>query len=202
MSPELLTALASVGTFVVIAASAIAALVQLRHLRRSNQLSGLLSVLELFQQTHFHELINFVRSELPQRMEDPAFRAGLEHVPVDRRKHPELHVADMYEEIGSYVRCGLIDEDQFLLGHWLNVLLYWSLLHPCMVLVRSHSPNTFENFEYLAARALAWRNKHPSGNYPRELPRVDGSIAYKALVGKDRAPLKVPPLHNTESASR
>jgi hypothetical protein len=40
---------AAVGTFVVIAASAIAALVQLRHLRTSNQLSGLVSVFEMLQ---------------------------------------------------------------------------------------------------------------------------------------------------------
>jgi len=185
LSPELITALASVGTLLVIAASAIAALIQLRHLRRSNQLSGLLSVLELFQQQHFHDLINFVRSELPQRMHDPAFRAELEHVPVDRRRHPELHVADMYEEIGSYVRSGLIDEDLFLLGHWLNVLLYWSLLQPAMAIIRHDAPNTFENFEYLAARALAWRDKHPGGNFPRELPRIDQATA-QAAIGGDR----------------
>jgi hypothetical protein len=187
LSPELITAFASVGTLIVIAASAIAALVQLRHLRRGNQLSGLLSVLELFQQQHFHDLINFVRSELPQRMQDPAFRAELEHLPVDRRKHPELHVADMYEEIGSYVRSGLIDEDLFLLGHWLNVLLYWSLLQPAMTIIRGESPNTFENFEYLAARALKWRERHPSGNFPNKLPRIDQAAARAAILAPPHA---------------
>src|SRR5579872_176009 len=98
MTVELLTAIASVGTLVVITAGSIAAFVQLRHLRKGNQLSGLLSVLELFQQPHFHELINFVRSELPERMKDDAFRASLKQLPVDRRIHPELHVADLYED--------------------------------------------------------------------------------------------------------
>lgn len=181
MSVELLSAIASVGTLVVVTAASIAAFVQLRHLRRSNQLSGLLSVLELFQQRHFHELINFVRSELPERLTDADFRAGLERLPVDRRVHPELHIADMYEEIGSYVRGGLIDENQFLLGHWLNVLLYWSLLSPAMALVRVHSPHTFENFEYLAARALRWRKRHPRGNYPPTLARVDAAAVSAAL---------------------
>ncbi len=181
MSLELLSAVAAVGTLLVITAGSIAAFIQLRHLPRTNQLSGLLSVLELFQQTHFHELINYVRSELPQKLKDPAFCAGLEQLPVDRREHPELHIAEMYEEIGSYVRGGLIDEDLFLLGHWLNVLLYWSLLQPCVEIVRGHSPNTFENFEYLAARALAWRQSHPRGNYPNALPRVDAATARAAL---------------------
>lgn len=181
MTVELLTAIASVGTLVVITAGSIAAFIQLRHLRKGNQLSGLLSVLELFQQPHFHELINFVRSELPERMKDDGFRASLKQLPVDRRIHPELHVADMYEEIGSYVRGGLIDEDMFLLGHWLNVLLYWSLLEPSMEIVRRHSPHTFENFEFLAARALIWRERHPQGNYPGTLPRVSGD-ARAAIV--------------------
>jgi hypothetical protein len=45
MSFEALSALAAVGTFVVITATAIAAMVQLRHLRTSNQLTGLLNIL-------------------------------------------------------------------------------------------------------------------------------------------------------------
>jgi hypothetical protein len=165
-------AISTFVTMLVIAASAIAALVQLRHLRQSNQLSGLLSVLELFQEPHFHELIDFVRTELPKRMEDPDFRAGLEQTPVDRAAHPELHVTEMYEEIGSYVRSGLIDEALFLQGHWYNVILYWDLLWPVVEIVRRTRPYTFENFEYLATRAQAWKERHPRGNYPASLPRM------------------------------
>ena len=184
MNWEALTAISTLLTFLVIAASAAAALQQLRHLRKNNQLTGLLSVLETFQQPHFHELINFVRTDLPERMKDPAFRASLVDVPVDRREHPELHVADIYEEIGAYVRSGLVDEDLFLQARWFNVLLYWSLLQPGVQISRGKSPHIFENFEYLAARALKWRAEHPSGNYPRSLPRVDGPTARAALGGE------------------
>lgn len=169
---EELGAISTFITMLVIAASAIAALVQLRHLRQNNQLSGLLSVLELFQEPHFHELIDFVRTELPKRIKDPDFRAGLEKIPVDRTAHPELHVAEMYEEIGSYVRSGLIDEALFLQGHWYNVILYWGLLWPTTEIVRRGRPYTFENFEYLAARAQAWKDSHPRGNYPAAVPRM------------------------------
>lgn len=174
MTFEAIGALSALGTLVVIAATAVAALVQLRHLRRSNQLSGLLSVLKLFQDPHFHELIDFVRSELPERMNDPGFVAGLEATPVDRKRHPELHVAEMYEEIGAYVRCDLIDEDFFLQAHWYNVLLYWKLLLPSISIVRKHRPYTWENFEYLAYRAKAWSDRHPLGNYPSTAPRMTG----------------------------
>jgi hypothetical protein len=114
MNLEYWNTIAALGTFLVITASAIAALIQLRHIRRSNQLPGLLSVLELFQQKNVHELINFVRRDLSTRLESEDFRASLERVPIDRAEHPELHLCEMYEEVGSYVRNGLIDEDLFL----------------------------------------------------------------------------------------
>ncbi|HVS47231.1 MAG TPA: hypothetical protein VMS32_11295 [Verrucomicrobiae bacterium] len=176
MSYEAIGAFSALATFLVIAATAIAALVQLRHLRQSNQLSGLLSVLQLFQDPHLHELIDFVRTDLPKRMEDPVFIAGLDKIPVDRKQHPELHLAELYEEVGSFVRSGLIDENLFLQGHWYNVLLYWKLLQPPIVVVRKKRPYTFENFEYLATRAQAWHDRHPHGNYPASVPRMIGLL--------------------------
>jgi len=44
---QVLDTVAALGTFIVIALTAIAALVQLRHLRSSNQLSAMLKLLEL-----------------------------------------------------------------------------------------------------------------------------------------------------------
>ena len=172
MTVELWSTIFAGATFVVIAATAIAALIQLRHLRITNQLSGLISVLELFQQPHIHDLINFIRKELPVKMQSDDFRAGLRKIPVDRIQHPELHLCEMYEEIGSYVRSGLIDEELFLRAHWYNVGLYWQLLQPAITVVRSTRPYVFENFEYLAARAQSWSNRHPEGNYPKDMPRM------------------------------
>lgn len=160
------------GTFLVITATAIAALIQLGHIRRGNQLPGLLSVLEVFQEPYIHDLVNFVREDLPARMRDPSFRESLEKIPIDRRKHPELHLCEMYEEIGSYMRSGLIDEELFLRAHWYNVGLYWELLAPAIAIARQNRPYIFENFEYLAVRAKLWKAAHPKGNYPSSLPRM------------------------------
>jgi hypothetical protein len=172
MMLEAWSVVGSLGTFVVITATAIAAFIQLRHIRRSNQLPGLLSVLELFQQPHVHQLIDFVRQDLPVKMQDPAFRAGLEKIPIDRREHPELHLCEMYEEIGSYIRSQLIDEELFLRGHWYNVGLYWGLLAPAIAIARRNRPYIFENFEYLAARTQRWKDAHPQGNYPAGMARM------------------------------
>ncbi len=172
MSLEFWNTIGTMGTFFVIAATAVAALIQLRHLRQNNQLSGLLSILEVFQQPHVHELFDFVRHDLATRMEDPAFRAGLEKIPVDRREHPEVHLCDMYEQIGSCVRSGLIDETLFLQASWYNVILNWNCLEPVIMIARRTKPFVFENFEYLASRAQRWADRHPGGNYPGGTPRM------------------------------
>jgi hypothetical protein len=172
MSLEWLSTIATVGTFVVIAATAIAALVQLRHLRRANQLAGLQSTLEMLQDQSVREILNFVRHGLSDRMNDPTFRAGLLEIPIDRRDHPELYLCDMYNHVGSFVRSGLIDEDIYLQTEWYNVNLYWRLLAGVIAEVRKSRPYVFENFEWLAARAKHWKDAHPQGDYPADEPRM------------------------------
>ncbi len=49
MSPESVSAVAAAGTLIVIAATAFAALVQLRHIRAANQLTGLLHFSAVFE---------------------------------------------------------------------------------------------------------------------------------------------------------
>lgn len=172
MTLEAWNTAAAVGTFVVITASAIAALAQLRHLRTSNQLSGLMSVFEMLQDPSVRELVNYVRHDLAEDMKSDEFRATLLEIPIDRRKHPELYLCDMYNHIGSFVRSSLIDERTYLQTDWYNVTLYWGLLAEVVKIARTSRPHIFENFEYLASRAKAWVEKHPHGDYPGAEPRL------------------------------
>jgi len=176
MQLEAWSTLASVGTFVVIAVTAIAAFVQLRHVRRSNQLAGLQSVFGMVVEPSVRDLVNYVRHDLADRMNDANFRAGLLKVPIDRREHPELYLCDIYNHIGSFVRNGLIDENIYLQTEWYNVNLYWDLLREIVVVTRRDRPYLFENFEWLAARAQRWKVAHPEGDYPLDetqmLPRA------------------------------
>ena len=172
MTLELWSTFASVGTFVVIAASAIAAFVQLRHIRRSNQLAGLQSVLNMLLDPDFREILNFIRHDLTLRMKDPNFRKGLCEIPVNRREHPELYLVDLYNHIGSFVRNGLIDERVYMQTDWYNVNLYWGLLREVIADIRKDRPYVFENFEWLAARAKRWADEHPAGDYPPDEPRM------------------------------
>ena len=174
MSLETLNAVASLGTFVVILATAIIALGQLRHIRLGNQLSGLLSTLEMLQDPSVRELVNFVRHDLAARMRDEAFRASLNEIPIDRTVHPEMYLCDMYNHVGSFVRSGLIDEQIYLQTDCYNVSLYWELLKDVIAEGRRNRPYIFENFEWLAARAERWHSHHPRGDYPRGEQRMLG----------------------------
>ncbi|HVN68070.1 MAG TPA: hypothetical protein VMU38_00250 [Candidatus Binatia bacterium] len=177
MTLEFWSTFASVATFLVIAVTAIAALVQLRHIRRANQLAGLQSIFVMLQDPGVRELVNYVRHDLAERMTDPSFREGLRAIPVDRRRHPEYFLCDIYNHIGSFVRSGLIDESVYLQTDWYNVSLYWELLRDAIEEGRHTRPFTFENFEWLAARAQRWIEEHPRGDYPAGEARMMGAAA-------------------------
>jgi hypothetical protein len=160
-------------TFAVIAATAIAALVQLRHLRASNQLQGLITVLRIWEDPVFQRYMDFVRNELDAQVRDPAFMEGLAKRPVDRTLHLELHVCDLWEQIGTYVKYGLIDERSFMDISSAQVFNTWLRVAPIVAKMREEAgPSLYENFEYIAARGCLWIDRYPKGNYPAGTPRI------------------------------
>lgn len=172
MNLEAWSTVATFGTFIVIGVTAIAAMAQLRHIRRANQLAGLQNVFGMLTDPEVRDLVNFVRHDLGDRMMDERFRRTLLEIPIDRREHPEFYLCDIYNHIGSFVRGGLIDEALYMQTDWYNVLLYWELLTEVVAVCRHDRPHTFENFEWLASRARRWRDVHPSGDYPPGEPRM------------------------------
>src|SRR5579864_8417821 len=167
MSLELVNTLASLGTFVVIALTAVAALVQLRHLRSSNQLAGLLHTVRVFEDKDFQSKLTWLRDEFPAKMKDPKFLAEL-HDPgaLSRTDHPELAIADLWEQTGVYIKYGLVSEEAFMDLVGGSVLHLWNEVADAIRIRREvTSDAAYENFEYVAARALEWR-KHHLTNYP------------------------------------
>jgi len=176
MSFEAWTTFAAVGTFIVITITAIAAFIQLHHLRASNQLSAMLKLLELEQSPALEDRFHFVRTQLAEKMQDPAFRASLDELPVDRTLHPERHVIAWFEHIGSWMKNGLIDEETYLEYASPIIAQYWILLAPTVKRMRrNREPWLLEDFEYLAARARRWLAGHPRGNYSKSTSRMDFS---------------------------
>ena len=172
MTLELLNQLAPIATFVVVAATASAAIVQLRHIAHNNQLESIIALRALRDSAALDEAFDFVVNELARRMEDPDFRAGLDSgQPPDRTVHKELRLCDYFEMVGGYIKLGLISADVFL--EFGAPERYWNLCAPALELYRrKRGPSTYENFEYLTVCSQDWDRRHPTGNYPKGMRRL------------------------------
>jgi hypothetical protein len=185
VSLELWSAIFSGATFTVIAVTAIAAVVQLRHLRASNQLDALLTLMELWNQPVLQEHFAYVRGELQSKVKDRNFlrelEADLEKGPLSRSEHVEFVVADYWEQIGAFLKYQLIDERSWLDVASPQVARSWELMEPELLMIRQRfGPAAYENFEYAAVRARLWLDKYPKGNYPRATPRMAQLVPSRA----------------------
>jgi hypothetical protein len=166
MSLELLNALASFGTFIVIGATAVAAIIQLRHMRASNQLEGLLSVLARVEDANFNTWLTETQRQLPAMLNDPEYVASVIDNTFDRSV-AWLQLGNSYDWVGSLVKNRLIPVDAFLDVYSFRVVQAWELMVPITVLARHNSSDAiWENFEFLYVQALAWSKRHEHGNYP------------------------------------
>lgn len=174
MSPEWLTAIGTIGTFVVIAASAAAALFQLRHMRGSNQIVALTECRETMESPEFAEAQNFVSFELPKRLNDPAEREKVVQLPFQGEYKAIGSVANFFESMGMFVKNGIIDQ-HLACDFWCySVVRNWQALAPVITYVREKIgvPALWENFEYMAVLSDDYLKAHPNGGFPAGLRRM------------------------------
>lgn len=165
---------ATLVTLAVIIVTAAAAFVQLRHMRASNQLQGLLTVLARVESADFGRLVDGARQTLAEKLPDPAYRRSIEDGTVDRSDNPWLNLCNSYEWVGSLVRRGLIEEDPYMDIYADRVIAAWEITRDAIAIVRRRNgPSTLENFEYLYVRALRYAEQHPAGVYPADTPRAE-----------------------------
>lgn len=174
MTAESWNVIIALGTFLVIAASAYAALLQLRHLNAGNQLNSLLFFLKLSRDHELREHFRFLHDEYPRLATDPDFLATLSQSPVDRSIHRELHVCVWYEEVAALLKHGLVNERIFLDMICPGVILRdWAAVQPTVSVLRAEGgPTIYMNFEYLAARSRKLMVDFPDGIYPANTPRL------------------------------
>ena len=180
MSLELVNTIASIGTLLVIAATAIAALAQLRHSRGSNQIIALTECREVLESDAFGAALRFVRRRLPDMMKDPATRARLVVRPLDEDLRAIDIVGNFFESMGSFVKHDIIDEE-IACDLWSGIVLTaWEPLVPVLAIYRrTQGPGVWENFEYLAAKATAFNARHTGGTYPKDQPRLPVEDVWK-----------------------
>ena len=173
MSLEIWNTVATIGTFVVIGATAVTAVIQLKHLRASNQLAGLLSVLSRVEDPIFNEWLDRSKAMLNERLPDPAYRRSIFENAYDREDNPWLNMCNSYEWVGSLIKHDLIPEEPFMDVYSGRILTAWEVLQPVVAIVRRRGdPSIWENFEYLVVRSKMWEKHNPQGAYPKRTPRA------------------------------
>lgn len=176
---QLFNTIATLGTFVVIAATAIAAVIQLRHMRSSNQIAALNELRETMDNAEFALSQHFVLTGLAHKLEDPAFRYQLANRSARTGENQRLitsvvSVGNLYENMGVLVKSGLVDKSRALDLWWNVTAMAWEALEPCVAIFRRKQGDTiYENFEYLTVLARGWVAAHPRGAFPYGLRRVD-----------------------------
>lgn len=182
MSLELVSTIASVGTFLVIGATAVAAAIQLRHMRASNQLGALLDLEREFRSPTLQDSFRFVERDLADRLGDKAYRAELERIGfIDASAHREINVLNWFDEMGAVLKNGLVDENAFMDLFSRLAVQHWEALAPAIAILRRRRGGGQNlNFEYLAIRARAWLERYPEGAVPKGTARIPLRDAWSA----------------------
>lgn len=183
MSQETLSTVAGIGTFIVIAATAIAAVVQLRHLRAQNQLTGLLTVLARVEDPQFNAWVDGAREMLKSNISDPDYRSSILAGTFERKDNPWLNLANSYDWVGSLVKHNLIPEEALLDVYYGRVIGAWEIIEGVVPLVRRRGgPAVWENFEFLVVQARKWGAQHPQGAYPKGTSRLKIDVTWPELA--------------------
>ena len=184
MSLELVNAIASIVTAVVISATAVAAIVQLRHMRMNNQINALLTVQAEFDAEAYRAADTLVRKEFPEIFEDEGFCdyviAFLRDQPVidnahySEPRHAARLVANTYENLGTLVKRNILERDLFLDVYSYVIAIAWHDLEGYVALIRSirGEQSIFENFEYIAMLSKDYLSTHPTV-YPSGARRLN-----------------------------
>src|SRR5438045_6219464 len=160
-------------TLLVITATACAALIQLRHLRAQNTLNAELAVLKDWNAPQFRDWRLYIAGELQTKLKDLTFLAEYDAPEVDRARHPELYACDWLEQVGSYLKYGLLDADVLLDVTSTSINRLWNQLAPTIERMRvTRGDGLYENFEYWAAKGRLWAKANPGGAYPKDMPRM------------------------------
>jgi len=188
MSLELLNTLGTLTTAAIIAATAIAALVQLRHLRAGNLITALLTIENEMDNQDFRNAESLVRDELPTLLQGRDFcRYCIEYARraavaesddrYARVRQAAVLIANTFENLGALVKRGIFDQSLFLDIYSDIVVGFWNDLEGFTAIRRAATgfDGIYENFEYIAAISQRYLGAHPSA-YPSNMKRLTVSL--------------------------
>jgi hypothetical protein len=173
MSLEAWSTIASLGTFAVIAATAIAAIIQLRHTRSSNQLAAITEMRETFESEKFRQSRCLVLEQVPKLLADPVERNKLGGEILSPELYAIRDVANFFETMGVLVKFGIVDQT-LVCDLWDGVVFKtWKQLEPVIMIRRNVSDRgLWASFEYLAVICEKSLSKNQGDHYPRGVRRM------------------------------
>lgn len=177
MPAEWVTAIATVFTALVIGASALAALLQIRHMRTGNQISAYNECRETMESADFREALAFIRNEIPGQLADPQTVSAIVESALREQYAGIRLVANLFESMGLFVKVGMMDE-RIACELWSGIVVTaWENLRPLTAELRKRfGPGIWVNFEYMAVLSEDFTAHFPDGGYPagaRRMP-LDG----------------------------
>lgn len=172
MSLEVLSTAAAIGTFLVIAATAVAALIQLRHMRSGNEIVAVTEFRETYESAHFNDARQRLE-EIIDQIDDPRVRSDLMKIPLPAEYQAIRIVANLFETLGAFVKHGVVDEN-IACDLWGAVVVsMWKRMVPVTAVRRRVLGRTlWENYEYLTALAQDFGVRHSGSTYPRGARRL------------------------------
>ena len=173
MTADEVTALASVGSLVVISATAIAAFVQLRHLGTTNQLMVLNDFREAFERPEIAAARDALPRVLQRLGEAEARREFFTSEAAPEWARDAFPLMRLFETLGTYVIQGMVSR-QLVCDLWSPVVLsYWNESVPLIGFMRRRAgPALFENWEALASLSQRWLDENRL-SYPKKLPHMN-----------------------------
>ena len=86
----------------------------MRHLSSNNQIQSLLSLEHDFNEPHLQAAFHYVQHDLDERLQDPAYRNELSRIGfIDPQQHPEMKVCNWFDQMGTFVKNGMVGERAF-----------------------------------------------------------------------------------------
>lgn len=149
MTLESLSSWASVATTVVIAATAIAAIIQIRQLKLATQLEGFLALHREYGSPQMYAARQYVAIVLPQRLRDEAYRAELINGTAFIESHPELILGNFWEKVGGLVSAGMLEPNLYLDMGAYRVIEAWQQLEEVIRLRRQAEPLQWASFDHI-----------------------------------------------------
>ncbi len=156
LTPDVLSAAASIVSSVVVIFTALAAFRQIAHMRSANEIQAFSAIVERWSAPETAASRDFVLHNAAL-IGQPDFRRDLAISPVPAPANQIFPVLDLYEEIGTLVNLGIVSERAIMTNYASTILRVWAASEPAIrAMRREQGGRPYRMFEHLASRAQHW----------------------------------------------